>query len=220
MRLLLVEDDAILGDGIRAGLRQAEFAVDWVRDGAAAKAALAAEPYEVVILDLGLPDLSGIALLQWLREQGADVPVLILTAYDSVGDRIRGLDAGADDYVSKPFDLGELGARVRALGRRRTARRGAVLTHGALALDITARSVTVGSAPIELTRREFEVLRVLLENRGRVLSRTQIEQALYAWGEELESNAVEVHVHHLRRKLDSGLIRTVRGIGYVIDASP
>jgi two-component system OmpR family response regulator/two-component system response regulator QseB len=220
MRILLVEDDRLLGDGIRAGLLQAGFAVDWAQDGRAAELALAGEAYDAVVLDLGLPRLSGMEVLARLRAARNPVPVLILTARDTVPDRIAGLDAGADDYLVKPFDLGELQARLRALIRRAGSQVEPVLTHGELRLDPAARSVNWQSRPVELSAREFAVLHALLLNAGRVLSKSKLEEKLYGWGEEIESNAVEVFVHHLRRKLSPELIRTVRGVGYMIPKEP
>ena len=216
MRLLLVEDDRLLGDGIRAGLMQAGFAVDWVQDGRAGELALAGEPYDAVVLDLGLPKRSGMEVLKGLRAARNAVPVLILTARDAVPERIAGLDAGADDYLVKPFDLGELQARLRALLRRGKSEGDPLLRHGDLTLDPAARSVSWMNSPVELSAREFAVLHALLLNAGRVLSKSQLEEKLYGWGEEIESNAVEVFVHHLRRKLAPELIRTVRGVGYMI----
>lgn len=217
MRLLLVEDDSLLGDGIRVGLTQAGFAVDWARDGLAAKLALEAEAYALVVLDLGLPRLSGTELLKWLRGTGKAIPVLILTARDTVSDRVRGLDGGADDYLIKPFDLDELGARIRALLRRSGGRAAPLIVHGELQVDPASRQVSLSGSPIELSPKEYAVLVNLLEHAGRALSREQLEQSLYGWGEEVESNAVEVHIHHLRKKLGSDLIRTLRGVGYLID---
>ncbi len=216
MRVLLVEDDRLLGDGIRAGLMQAGFAVDWARDGREAELALAGEPYDAVVLDLGLPRLSGMEVLARARQAGNAVPILILTARDTVGERIAGLDAGADDYLVKPFDLGELQARLRALIRRAKSQVEPVLTYGALRLDPAGRTASWEGKPVELSAREFSILHELLLNAGRVLSKAQLEEKLYGWGEEIESNAVEVFVHHLRRKLVPGLIRTVRGVGYMI----
>ncbi|MBL8504253.1 MAG: response regulator transcription factor [Rhodocyclaceae bacterium] len=216
MKILLVEDDRLLGDGIRAGLMQAGFAVDWAQDGRAAELALSGEAYDAVVLDLGLPRLSGMEVLARARAARNAVPVLILTARDTVPDRIAGLDAGADDYLVKPFDLGELQARLRALLRRAGNQAEPVLSHGELRLDPAARSVTREGRPVELSAREFAVLHALLLNAGRVLSKAQLEEKLYGWGEEIESNAVEVFVHHLRRKLAPDLIRTVRGVGYMI----
>ena len=217
MRLLLVEDDPLLGDGIRVGLQQSGFVVDWVKDGLAAKLALEAEAYALVVLDLGLPRLSGTELLKWLRATGNDTPVLILTARDAVGDRVGGLDAGADDYLIKPFDLDELSARIRALLRRAGGRATPLIVHGQLEIDPASRQVTLAGKPVELSPREYAILLALLEGAGRALSREQLEQGLYGWGDEVESNAVEVHIHHLRKKLGAELIRTIRGVGYLVD---
>lgn len=217
MRILLVEDDPLLGDGIRAGLRQAGYTVDWLKDGRAAQLALETETYALMVLDLGLPRLSGMDLLKWLRGREATLPVLILTARDTVQDRVKGLDGGADDYLIKPFDLDELGARIRALLRRQGGRAAPLLTHGDLVLDPAAHQVTLVGQNVDLSPREFAVLQTLLENRGRVQSRDQLEQALYGWDGEVESNVLEVHIHHLRRKLGSQLIRNIRGVGYVIE---
>jgi len=216
MRILLVEDDPMIGASVREGLRQDGFAVDWVEDGVAAEAAVAAERYEMLLLDLGLPRLSGSALLERLRARANDVPVIILTARDAVDDRIAGLDAGADDYVVKPFDLDELAARIRAVARRRAGRAAPRLRHGEIEIDPASRSVTLRGEPVNLSPREFDVLAALLERPGVVLSRAQLESRLYGWGEEVESNTVEVYVHGLRRKLGSDLIRNVRGVGYMV----
>jgi DNA-binding response OmpR family regulator len=217
MRLLLVEDDPLLGDGIRTGLQQSGFVVDWVKDGQAAKLALQADAYALLVLDLGLPRLSGSELLKWLRSTGNDTPVLILTARDTVADRVSGLDAGADDYLIKPFDLDELAARIRALLRRAGGRAAPLIVHGTLEIDPASRLVKQDGKPVELSSREYAVLLSLVECAGRALSREQLEQSLYGWGEEVESNAVEVHIHHLRKKLGAELIRTLRGVGYVVD---
>ncbi len=216
MRILLVEDDEALGDGVRVGLAQERFTVDWVKDGKEALAALEAEEYGMMILDLGLPRLSGIDLLKLIRGRGMDLPVIILTARDTVADKISGLDCGADDYVIKPFDLDELAARIRALTRRKMGRAEPLLVHGNIVLDPAAHKVTLDGEEIALSPREFAVLRELLENAGVVLSRDRLEQSLYGWNEEVESNALEVHIHHLRRKLGPKLIKTIRGVGYVI----
>lgn len=216
MRLLVVEDDALLGDAVQSGLRQAGHAADWVRDGVAADAALDAEAYAAVVLDLGLPKRSGLEVLRRLRSRGNPTPVLILTARDAIEDRIQGLDAGADDYLVKPFDLGELAARLRALIRRAGGQPAPVLNVQGVELDPAGHRVSYQGQPVELSAREFALLHALMLNAGRVLTRGQIEEALYAWGEEIESNAVEVYVHHLRRKLDAKLIETVRGVGYLI----
>lgn len=217
MRLLLVEDDELLGDAIRVALaHEHHYAVEWARDGIAAERALRADAYDLVLLDLQLPGRSGLDLLKSLRGAGNAVPVLVLTARDTVRDRVVGLDAGADDYLVKPFDLDELHARVRALLRRRSGRASAVLEHGEIRLDPAAHKVTHRGEPIELPPREFALLRLLLENAGRVLSRARLEEALYGGEADVGSNAVEVHVHHLRRKLGADLIHTVRGVGYLV----
>lgn len=220
MRILLVEDDPLLGDGLTAGLRQAGFAVDWVKDGAAADHALKSESFDLAVLDLGLPRLSGMEILRRLRERPADAggntPVLVLTARDATDDKVAGLDAGADDYLVKPVDLDELAARVRALTRRAAGRTMPQIHHGALTLDPIARQVTRHGEMVELSTREFDLLQTLLENTGRVMTRTQLEGALYGWRDEPDSNALEVHIHHLRRKLGNELIKTLRGIGYTI----
>jgi len=216
MRILLVEDDRLLGDGIQAGLTQAGFAVDWVRDGAQGATALETGSYAAVVLDLGLPKLSGLELLRRLRARGKAVPVLILTARDAIDDRVKGLDSGADYYVVKPFDLDELAARLRALTRRGRGEAASILRVGALELNPAEHRAQFRGQPIELTAREFSLLHELMRNAGRVLSREQLEQQLYAWGEEIESNAIEVHVHHLRRKLTPELVRTIRGVGYMM----
>ena len=220
MRLLLAEDDPLLGDALRAGLRQAGFQVDWVRDGEAAERELRAEPYAAAVLDLGLPRLDGLAVLAAVRRAGITLPVLVLTARDAVPDRIRGLDLGADDYVLKPVDLDELAARLRALVRRAHGQAEPLLHAGGVTLDPAARRVTLEGEAVPLSTREFDLLHALMLDAGRVLSREQLEQRLYGWGAEVESNAVEVHVHHLRRKLGSGLIQTVRGVGYLLPAGP
>lgn len=216
MRILVVEDDALLGDGIQAGLRQRGFSADWVRDGVAAQHAIENEAYAAVVLDLGLPRRSGLEVLKSLRQAKNPVPVLILTARDTVQDRIAGLDAGADDYLVKPFDLGELSARLRALIRRASGQAAAVLTVGALSLDPAARTVSYRGEPKPLSAREFDLLQVFMSNAGRVLSREQLASALYAWGEEIESNAVDVHLHHLRRKISPDIVQTLRGVGYLM----
>jgi two-component system OmpR family response regulator/two-component system response regulator QseB len=216
MRILLAEDDLLLGDGLRAGLRQQGFLVDWVRDGEAALRELRIEPYAAAVLDLGLPLKDGLEVLAALRAGGIQVPVLVLTARDAVPDRIRGLDLGADDYVVKPVDLHELAARLRALVRRAHGQPQESLTAQDVVLDPAARSVQQAGAPVILSAREFDLLHALMLNAGRVLSREQLEQHLYSWGQEVESNAVEVHIHHLRRKLGAALIQTVRGVGYML----
>jgi two-component system response regulator QseB len=218
MRLLLVEDDQMIGSGIRAGLRQAGYVVDWARDGREADSALAADPYDLVLLDLGLPHKPGLDVLRSLRARGSDIPVVIVTARDAVTDRVAGLDAGADDYLVKPFDLDELAARIRALLRRRAGRAGPVIEHGALRLTPATHDATLDGTPLALSAREFALLEALLERPGMLLSRRQLEEKLYGWGEEVESNAVEVHIHSLRKKLGPGFIRNVRGVGYGVTA--
>lgn len=220
MRVLVVEDDPLLGDALQAGLRQRGFDADWVTDGVAAELALRGEPFAAVVLDLGLPRLDGMELLRRERARGTRIPVLVLTARDAVDDRIKGFDTGADDYVLKPVDLDELAARLRALVRRSRGEPAPVLEIGELRLDPAARSVAFRGQPVELQAKEFRLLHEFMLNAGRVLSRAQLEQRLYAWGDEIESNAVEVHVHHLRRKLAPALIRTVRGVGYVMPREP
>jgi two-component system response regulator QseB len=220
MRLLVVEDDRMIGESVRTALRQEGYAADWVRDGADADAALSAEAYDLVLLDLGLPGTRGLDILRALRTRGQAMPVLIMTARDAIDDRVGGLDAGADDYLVKPFDLDELLARVRALLRRRSERREAVLRHGPLTLDPATHETSLDGAPVKLTIREFALLRALLHRPGLPISRARLEQAIYGWGEEIESNAIEVHVHALRRKLGAGWIRTVRGVGYMVPRQP
>ena len=216
MRLLLVEDDRMLGASVQRGLGLQGHAVDWVQDGQAAEAALAGEPYDVVLLDLGLPLKGGMEVLRAHRRRGGPTPVLILTAQDAVADRVAGLDAGADDYLTKPFDLDELAARVRALQRRGEGRASPLVEHGALVLDPAAHEVRLEGAPVALSRREFEILHALLEHPGRPVSRARLEERLYGWADQVESNAVEVHVHALRKKLGADLIKTLRGVGYVV----
>jgi two-component system OmpR family response regulator/two-component system response regulator QseB len=216
MRILLVEDDAMLGDALQAGLKQAGHAVDWTRDGIGADTALATGDYAAVVLDLGLPRMSGLEVLRKLRAKKSALPVLILTARDTVEDRIKGLDAGADDYLVKPCDLGELNARLRALLRRAGGQPAPVLAASGITLDPATHAVAFRGKPVELAAKEYALLLALMQQPGRSLSRPQLEQHLYAWGDEIGSNAVEVYIHHLRRKLDAEAIRTLRGIGYVI----
>jgi DNA-binding response OmpR family regulator len=219
MRILLVEDDALLGDGTRAGLRLAGYAVDWVRDGEAARLALLGQKYDACVLDLGLPRRDGIGVLKELRGRDDATPVLILTARDTREDKVGGLDAGADDYLTKPFDLDELQARLRALLRRAGGFSGPVLRHGDVELDPAGRSVLLAGQALALSAREFALLHDLLAHKGRIRSRGELEESLYAWGEEKESNTVEVYIHHLRKKLGPDFIRTVRGLGYVVGAA-
>lgn len=216
MRILLAEDDTMLGDGLRAGLRQLGFQVDWVRDGIAAERELAGGEYTAAVLDLGLPLKDGIEVLRGLRARKNTTPILILTARDAVPDRIIGLDCGADDYVVKPVDLHELGARLRSLVRRAHGQVQDNLRCGTLVVEPAARRVTLDGAEVSLSTREFDLLHALLLNAGRVMSREQLEQQMYSWGYEVDSNAIEVHIHHLRRKLSPDLIQTVRGVGYTV----
>jgi DNA-binding response OmpR family regulator len=216
MRILLAEDDPMLGDGLRAGLRQQGFLVDWVRDGLAAEREIATGDYQAAVLDLGLPLKDGMDVLQTLRQKKVHTPVLVLTARDAVPDRIKGLDLGADDYVLKPVDLYELGARLRSLVRRAHGQTQDVLTCGDLQIIPAARQVLLATQAVSLSTREFDLLHALMLNIGRVMSREQLEQQLYSWGYEVESNAIEVHIHHLRKKLRSELIQTVRGVGYTL----
>jgi two-component system OmpR family response regulator/two-component system response regulator QseB len=216
MRILLAEDDPMLGDGLRAGLRQLGFQVDWVRDGVAAERELVSGDYAAAVLDLGLPLKDGLDVLQALRARKIATPVLVLTARDAVPDRIRGLNLGADDYVVKPVDLHELGARLRSLVRRSHGQMQDTLRCGSLLLEPSARQVSLDGEVVQLSTREFDLLHVLMINAGRVMSREQLEQKLYSWGYEVDSNAIEVHIHHLRRKLSADLIQTVRGVGYTV----
>jgi DNA-binding response OmpR family regulator len=218
MRILLAEDDPLLGDGLRAGLRQLGFQVDWVRDGHAAERELRAQTHAAAVLDLGLPLLDGTDVLAAVRAAGVRVPVLVLTARDAVPDRTRGLDLGADDYVVKPVDLHELAARLRALVRRAHGQPQECLTAQDVVLDPAAHTVRKGGELVALSSREFDLLHALMLNPGRVLSREQLEQRVYGWGQEVGSNAIEVHVHHVRRKLGTSLVQTVRGIGYMLAA--
>ncbi len=217
MRVLVVEDDIHLGDGLQAALRIEGYAVDWVKDGEEAELALRAQPYDIVVLDLGLPILSGVEVLDKIRTRGSDVPVLILTARDTAEDRISGLDKGADDYMVKPVNVDELCARIRSILRRAHGRAIPKLMHGGIEVDVAGRVVMRDGAQVDLSGKEFAVLHQLMENQGRVLSKRQLEEGIYDWESELESNAVEVYVHHLRKKLGKDLVRTIRGVGYVID---
>jgi two-component system OmpR family response regulator/two-component system response regulator QseB len=216
MRILLAEDDVMLGDGLRAGLRQQGFQVDWVRDGMAAEREICTGDYQAAVLDLGLPQKDGMDVLQAIRAKRIATPVLVLTARDAVPDRIKGLDLGADDYVLKPVDLFELGARLRSVVRRAHGQTQDLLSCGALQMNPASRQVTFESQPVTLSTREYDLLHALMLSVGRIMSREQLEQQLYSWGHEVESNAVEVHVHHLRKKLKPELIQTVRGIGYTL----
>ena len=222
MRLLLVEDDPMIGEALRAGLKRDGFTVDWVREARAAQAALrtAPLPFELLLLDLGLPGGDGLELLKSERARGLALPVLIITARDAVSDRVQGLDAGADDYLIKPFDLDELGARIRALLRRRGGRPAVLLEHLGVRVDPASHEVTRDGAAVPLSPREFALLQLLLERPGTILSRAQLEERLYGWGEEVESNAVEVHIHGLRKKLGADFILNVRGVGYRVRPHP
>jgi DNA-binding response OmpR family regulator len=230
MRLLLVEDDRMIGESLRGALRLEGHAVDWVRDAAAAQATLASERFDLLLLDLGLPASAapaaemrsggGLDVLRALRARGDDTPVIVLTARDGPGDKVAGLDAGADDYLVKPFDLDELAARIRALRRRQGGRAQPALAFGGVTLDPATRQVTQGGAPVLLSAREFAVLEALMLRPGALLSRAQLEDRLYGWGEEIESNAVSVYIHQLRKKLGADFIQNVRGVGYFVGARP
>ena len=217
MRLLLVEDDESLGDAVKTGLMQFGYIVEWLKDGEAARAVIKTESFELMILDLSLPKLSGMRLLQAIRNDHNATPIIILTARDSIQDRIKGLDNGADDYITKPFDLNELSARIRALIRRSQGRADTVLQYANVTLDPAAHTVMVDQEFINVPRREFALLQKLLENSGQVLSRDQLMQSIYSWDEDVDSNALEVHIHNLRKKLNANYIRTIRGIGYMAE---
>jgi len=216
LRVLLVEDDALLGSAVQAGLEQSGYTVDWLRDGGQAASALQDEEPDILVLDLGLPGKEGLTLLKELRARDSSLPVLILTARDTVEDRIAGLDVGADDYLVKPFDLGELSARLRAISRRRGGRASPLIQYGDMVFDPAARIVSVDGAEVNLSAKAMAILEALLERPGMPLSRERLEQILYGWGEGVESNAVEVHIHHLRKKLGKDRIRTIRGLGYMM----
>ncbi len=217
MRLILVEDDPLLGEGLQTALRRAGYTVDWLQDGKAALAAARQGGFALMVLDLGLPGLDGIQVIRAARQAGAEVPILVLTARDRVQDRVEALDAGADDFLGKPFDPAELLARLRALLRRRGLPvDNASIAFAGVRIDPEHFAAEVDGRPIELPRREFALLRALVEQRGRVVSRDRLQQALYGWDDDVASNAVEVHVHHLRRKIGGERIRTVRGVGYAL----
>lgn len=219
MRVLLVEDDELLGDGIRTGLRHYGHTVDWVKDGKAANDVLtsAYEHFEIIVLDLGLPKMCGLDVLKSIREKNVTTPVVILTARETVDDRVRGLDAGADDYITKPFDLDELCARMRALQRRSKSRAKPILSYSNITLDPASHVVRMDGEQVMISRREFSLLQKLIENAGRVISRDQLNQTLYGWGENIDSNALEVHIHNLRKRFGTHLIRTIRGVGYMAE---
>ena len=216
MRLLLAEDNEALGKGLYAGLSEAGYAVDWVKDGETATSAILSEEYDVITLDIGLPKKSGLEVLTEIRSQDVKVPVLILTARDTVDDKIRGLDSGADDYLVKPFDLNELVARLNAITRRAMGRATPLLTYQDIELDPAAHTLTKGGVPVDLAPSAFDVLKTLMENQGRVMSRSRLEESMYSWKNEIDSNAVEVYIYQIRKKLGSDLIRTIRGIGYTL----
>lgn len=217
MRILLIEDDASLGEGLRTALRRAALTVDWLRDGASALTALRDGGIDLAVLDLGLPQMDGMEVIRQARRAGVTTPILVLSARERPADRALGLDAGADDYLGKPFDTGELLARVRALLRRTGGRAQPTLRMGALELDPSRLEVVWRGRPLDLPRREFALLRLLMEQRGRPISRESAQQRLYGWDEDVSSNALDVHVHALRKKLDPALIRTLRGVGYALD---
>jgi two-component system, OmpR family, response regulator len=216
VRALLAEDDGMIGEAVVSALKDASYAVDWVRDGEAACEALATHAYDIVLLDLGLSGKDGLAVLRLSRSQGAVTPVLVITARDAIDDRILGLDAGADDYIVKPFDIGELLARMRAVVRRKAGSPHPILSNGRIDLDPATHEVSFDGAPIRLTAREFALLRALLLRPGAILSRGELEDRIYGWGEEVESNAVEFLIHSLRRKLGADAIRNVRGVGWLV----
>jgi DNA-binding response OmpR family regulator len=216
MRVLLVEDDRMIGESIRAALRQDGSAVDWVRDGRSADSTLSTEQFDLVLLDLGLPERDGIQILRAMRARHDQTPVIVLTARDALPDRVAGLDAGADDYLIKPFELEELAARIRAVTRRKSGRAEPALEIGEVRLDPTMRQVTRGGELVVLSAREYAVLEALMMRPGAILSRAQLEDRLYGWGEAVESNAVPVYIHQLRRKLGADFIRNVRGVGYYV----
>jgi two-component system OmpR family response regulator len=219
MRVLIVEDDPLLADGLTRSLRQSDFAVDCVSDGEKADHVLAAQHYDLVILDLGLPKIDGFEVLKRLRRRGSTVPVLVLTARDALAARVKGLDLGADDYLTKPFDLPELEARARALIRRGQSGGSSLLTHGPLTLDTSGRRATLAGVALELSARELGVLEVLMLRSGRVVNKDQLAEQLYSWDDEVGSNAIEVYVHRLRKKLEPAgvAIRTIRGLGYLLE---
>ena len=220
MRVLLVEDDPMIGKSVQQGLRQDGHTADWLRDGQQAELALATTPYDILLLDLGLPGRSGLDVLARLRRSANSIPVLVITARDAIADRIRGLDAGADDYLVKPFDLDELSARMRAVQRRHAGRAEPVIENGPLRMNPATHELTLDGTPVTLSAREFALLQALLEQPGVPLSRARLEEKLYGWGDEIESNAVEVYIHSLRRKLGAEQIKNIRGVGYLVPRLP
>ncbi len=216
MRILLVEDDSLLGDGVCSGLRREDNAVDWVKNGETALSAINETQYDCIILDIGLPKMSGLDVLHTMRETNNDTPVLILSAQDDISDRVKGLDAGADDYLVKPFAFAELNARLRALSRRKRGSASETIHYKNIKIDTTSHAIEYNDLPVLLSRREFSLLVELITNQGRVLSRHHLEQKLYSWSDEVESNTIEVYIHHLRKKFYTDMIKTVRGIGYII----
>lgn len=216
MRLLLVEDDSLLGEGLHEGLTRENYSVDWVKNGETALSAVQTTEYDGVILDIGLPKMSGLEVLKTVRGQGHMIPILILTAQDGLTDRVTGLDSGADDYLVKPFEFDELCARIRALTRRARGLPEQLIRYKDIVIDPAAHTVSQNNEPINLSRREFALLEELLSGSGRVLSRAHLEDRLYSWGDEIESNAIEVHIHHLRKHFGSDLIKTIRGVGYTV----
>ena len=220
MRVLLVEDDPMIGKSVQQGLRQDGHTADWLRDGQQAELALATTPYDILLLDLGLPGRSGLDVLARLRRSANSIPVLVITARDAIADRIRGLDAGADDYLVKPFDLDELSARMRAVQRRHAGRAEPVIENGPLRMNPATHEVTLDGTPVTLSAREFALLQALLEQPGVPLSRARLEEKLYGWGDEIESNAVEVSIHSLRRKLGAEQIKNIRGVGFLVPRLP
>jgi two-component system response regulator QseB len=217
MRLLLVEDDEILGEGLVEGLKMEGYAVDWLTNGKLADEALKLNSYELIVLDLNLPDMEGLEILKALRTRKDETPVMVLTAKDTVPDRVEGLDSGADDFVIKPFELDEVCARLRALARRNEGRSVPNIEYKGIVLDPASHQVTWNDEKVDLSQKEFEILSFLMSNIGKVISRARLEESLYSWDSDIESNTIEVHIHHLRKKLDPSIIRTVRGVGYIID---
>lgn len=217
MRIMLVEDDELLGDGVKKGLSQMGYTVDWVKNGKDAEHAILSEHFDLIVLDIGLPKMSGLEVLQNVRDESVTTPVLILTARETVEDRVRGLDSGADDYLTKPFDLDELGARARALIRRSTGRADSTIHYRNITMDPASHTVKLDGETVNFPRREFSLLQKLLENTGQVLSREQLMQSIYGWEEDVDSNTLEVHIHNLRKKLNASFIKTIRGVGYMAE---